>query len=803
MFKTYLKIAWRNLTKNKTFTALNLIGLSVAFCAAILLTMSALLELSYDRFHTNTDVIQQLFTVRQMPNSAKAVANFPEPLAKSLKDEVPGVKHITRVLEDNVLITVGKQDYNLDINWVDNDFFSIFNFPSVDGSATKFPDQSSVIITKKAAKTIFGEPNVLGKTLIANIKGQPQPFTICAVLEDVPKNSSLDFEVIFPFERAPGHQEAIGEWTSWYHQVFLTLEEHVDPKTFEKNTDIFYQAHFSEEIKNAIRDGAMANAYGNYMQALLFPFKNSNYREYVNGIPVVNKTSIYIILGVALLLIVIACVNFTNMSIAKSTQRLKEIGMQKALGAPKRQLFLQLWSESIILFITTVGIGLILSYFLLNPFKSLFNTEVSYTDFGSPIFLLGFILVILAITFIAGGYPALVMSKFGIIPSLKGKFKTNGNNHLRNGLVVFQFAITIILISGTLVLWKQLNHMQTMNLGFDKDYIISLPLNGKRGSYEAVNLLRNELINQTNILSVSGSDNNIGVGRDGSSYSSQIGFDYQNRTVRTNMLIVEPDYVETMGLKLVAGRDFDRNRPADSLSIVINEAMAKTLEEEDPLSVKIFMEDSLQFSVMGVLKDYHFERLNRKIEPLSLFMIAQADLLYAYVKIAPTNISESYNIVEKAWKRVEPNAVFMGSFLDENIDRTFRKEKNLNTLITSGAIIAIILSCIGLFALSLLVVNQRTKEIGIRKVVGANIASLTFLLTKDFLKLVLIGFVIALPLAWWMASKWLEAYAFKTDLTLITFLLPGLIALIISFFTISAKTISAATQNPTKSLRTE
>ncbi|MEX0360304.1 MAG: ABC transporter permease, partial [Allomuricauda sp.] len=304
-------------------------------------------------------------------------------------------------------------------------------------------------------------------------------------------------------------------------------------------------------------------------------------------------------------------------------------------------------------------------------------------------------------------------------------------------------------------------------------------------------------------LEISGADNNLGYGKDGSVSKSVFGFEYKNRVINTHYLTVDYDYVETLDLELVTGRNFSRDYSSDRSGVVINEAMAKEFGEKDPLTAYISFNDSIRFPVIGVVKDYHFEELDKNIQPISMMMSRDYPLFYAYVKVAPKNIAKSFDAIKNAWAKIEPNAEFLGSFLDENVNRTFRKEEKINTMITSGSIIAIVLSCIGLFAISLLIVTQRTKEIGVRKVIGASVANITFLLTKDFLKLVFIAFLIASPIAWWFMDEWLQNYPFKINLSIWFFLASGVLATLIALLTISAKTIKAASQNPVKSLRTE
>ena len=802
MFKNYFIIAWRNLIRNKTFSVLNILGLSVSFGVAVLLCLAALFELSYDSFHENVDDMYQLYSSEQFVKGPEVSLSNPEPMAQVVKNEIPGVHDAVRYLDDSALLVKGENNFTLDGAWVDPGFFSMFTFPVAEGNPQPLAEKSHVAITKAAAKNVFGDAKVLGKTIQLLIDGEQKSFEITSILEDLPENSSLGFELVINFENHVEYENSLGQWNQKYHEVYVQLEPNMSPATFHKNSAEVMKKYLGDSIENTISQGTPPDADGNYVSLRLLPMSDRESMMVKDGLVTANHNMVYLLFGVAFLILIIACVNFTNMSIAKSVQRLKEIGMRKTLGAPKKQLFVQLWCESLIIFLISALLGIILGRICLDTFNTIFRTQVSLDQFASIPVLLGFVFFVLLITFLSGGYPAMIMSRMGTIQALKGKWDSNGKNRLRNALIVVQFCISILFISGTLILWQQTNYMKNKDLGFNKDFVISVPLSGNASSYEFVELFRNELINQPGILSVSGADDNLGYGEDGSISKSVMGFDHKGKNVKTNVLTVDADYVKTLDINLLEGRSFDATRAADSLAFIVNESMAKDLGEERPLEATIML-DSTPFKIIGVVEDYHFEELNKSIEPITLIMNPTWGLYYAYVKVAPQNLTNSYDFIEKTWNRLQPGTEFRGSFLNENVDRTFRKERALTTMITSGSVIAILLSCIGLFAISLLVVSQRTKEIGIRRVIGASVTSITYLLTKDFLKLVAIGFVIATPFAKWLADAWLEDYAYRIQLSLWLFLLPGLIALSVALITIGGKTISAARQNPTKSLRTE
>ncbi|QCW98823.1 FtsX-like permease family protein [Aggregatimonas sangjinii] len=804
MLKNYLKIGWRNLMKDKTFTFLNVVGLSVAFGVAILLSMAAFFDLSYDNFHENGDRIYQVYSTQQTPKGPEAGTSQPAPFADALRSEVPGVDKITRFLEQEALTIYGEKEINLNGVWLDSAFFEMFTFPVLKGNKNNpMQEKSSVVITEETSNKLFGSAEAIGETIAILIDGKEEPFTVAAVVGNHDRQNSLEFEIAIPFESHAGYLENMETWNAQYHQVFMQLQSGVSAQQFEKNTRSFVDLHYKETIEDLKRDGAIADSDGQYRQIGLLPLKDVHFASFRKGYAEVVRIVPYLILGVAFLILFIACVNFINMSIAKSAQRLREIGMRKTLGAQKKQLFFQFWSESLFVFLASVAIGILLCALLIDSFKTMFRTDISLDMLSSPFAILGIFTVVFLITLLVGGYPALSLSRLGTIQSLKGKLESSGNNRVRNILMVVQFGIAILLISGTLVLWGQVDYMRNKDLGFEKEQVLSFPIDGKKNSYEAIQLLREELVGNPDILSVTASSNNLGRGKDGSQHTSIWGFDYKERGVSTHTLVVDYDYLETLGLELVQGRSFDKNYAGDTQSVIINESMAQELGEPDPLSAFLPMSDSLRLPIIGVVKDYNFQDVSKSIEPLTFFLDRDSGLSYAFVKVAPVNMASSFEAVERAWKKIEPNAEFLGSFLDENVDRTFRREKTMATMIASGSIIAIALSCIGLFAMSLLIVAQRTKEIGVRKVLGASVSSITVLLTKDFLKLVLISFFIASPIAWYFLKQWLENYAYKIDLGLWFFVAAGLLAMVIALLTVGTRTIRAAMQNPVKSLRTE
>jgi putative ABC transport system permease protein len=816
MISTYFKLAWRNLWKQKSFTALNILGLTVAFATAILLGLAALFDLSFDTFHVHKKDLFQLYKSVQKAEGTVIATPNSIPFTPALKAEVAGIKHITRYAGSSVNIKYNDKELGIGVDYVDTDFLEMFTIPIVKGNAAPLNRGNQAVLSEASAKKVFGKEDPIGKVLQFKIEDEWKPFTVAAIVADMPNASTIKIEMLVRFENFGQYNRDRDRWDNENHDVYIQLDNNVSPAQFEKGTSAFIALHYKQRIADAIRDGAKPDANGQYQQLKLLPFTDLNFTRFDKSEAKVSRTYQYMILTLSFLILFIACVNFINMSIGLSANRLREIGMRKTLGAEKGQLFFQFWGESVMVFSMSAVAGLGLSYLALPEFKRLFRSQTSFDLLQNPLILTGFIGIFFLITLLAGGYPAAILSKIGTLQSLKGKLDNSSNNRLRNGLIVVQFSIAILLISCTLVIWQQLQFMRTQPTGFNTEQVIAFPLGGAMNKRLAIQRLRNTLQDKPSIVSVTAAGSILGLGKDGSSSNSKTGFDYQGREVVTNMLPVDHDYVETLDLQMVAGRNFNRQFKSDSMSVVINETMLKLLGEKgDPLSpegnrdfdalnISLNIDgDSLPFKVIGVVKDYHFQNLRKKIEPLTYIMQSGWQLNVAYVKVAPQNLAQSFDIVKNAWHTIDPTTVFLGSFLNENIDRQYRREKTLTTLITYGSVVAISLSCLGLFAVALLVVSKRRKEIGVRKVVGASVYSLTFLLSKDFLKLVGIALVIATPIAYWLMDKWLQDYAYRIPLSWWFFALAGLIAVAIAFLTVSFQTVKAALTNPVKSLRTE
>jgi putative ABC transport system permease protein len=514
---------------------------------------------------------------------------------------------------------------------------------------------------------------------------------------------------------------------------------------------------------------------------------------------------IYILLlGIGVLILLIASINFINLSIGRSFTRSHEIGLRKTLGALKSHVVLQLWVEALLLCFIALAMSAVLTYVLLPHYTQLFQMSVAREILYSPSVWIFVLIGFLLISIIAGGYPAWMVARVNIISIFRGKFSIKTSSGIRNGLIVVQFAIAVLLMICTFVTWQQVNYLRSRPIGFNRNQVISVPIEGKENPNIVLERLRQKLSSSPQVVSVSGIYNNLGRGLDGSTRSSVVSFDYKNRNLRSKWLGVSYDFIKTLDLELVEGRDFSRQFPTDSTAMVINESMAKLIGEKNVIGVQLPVHDSATpMTVIGVVKDFNYESLHNKIGPVSFVIEEPFGVHYALIKVAPANLPQSMDLIAGVWKEILPNAEFKGSFVDENIERQYRREAKMGQIFISGAIIAIVLSCMGLLAMVILIVTQRVKEIGIRKVLGASVSNIVMLISKDFLWLVIIAFVIAAPFAWWGMQKWLDNFAYRISIEWWVFAIVAVLAVMIAFLTISIQAVKAAMANPVDNLRTE
>lgn len=814
MIRNYLKIAFRKLWKNKAHTAINIIGLSVAFGSSILLYLTVAYEFSYDTFHKDAERVYCLyFNSADKQGKPEYSAAMAYPLTPALKAEFPEVEAATRLNWGGGPITYKGKKFEKSTRTVDADFLKVFSFPLLKGNInTALADKNGVVISKTTAENIFGKEEPMGKQLLIELSGGKTPFVVTGITADAPKNSSIEYDVLIRTENHSSYEGIKDKWNSQNHQVYVKLAANATQASTEKRFESLVNKYMKTTEEDAKKSGRVKNERGQYTSLLLMPLKDVHFDTFTGWGSGVSKSYIYTLLVIALLIVLIASINFINLTIAKSLTQAKEVGVRKSLGANKGQLFFQGWGESFLICTGAMIIGIAAAYASLPQFNSLFESSLSMENFLVPSNLIIVLLSFVVITFIAGGYPAFVSSRFNIVEVLKGKLTKKRPGVLRNSLIIVQFSISCILISCTLVIFTQLQYLKSKPLGYDKEQIISVPIGSALNKKTAVQQIKNELSKYPSILSVTGSGINFGNGLDGSSSRSTSGFDYypnesDTKSVRpliSDWLYVDYDFLKTLGIKTVQGRDFSPSFGTDSSALIITESMMKQMGESVAID-KYLMPDSAigKQKIIGVVPDFYLYSLRREGRSITLEMAPKGSVNYVLIRVHTQNLSESMALVKNTWKKLSPGEEFKGSFINENVDRWYKKEERLSQIFSLAAGIAIMLSCMGLFAVALIVIEQRTKEIGVRKVLGASVSGIVGLISVNFLKMVGVAFVIATPIAYFTMRKWLEDFAHRTDLNWWIFALAGVLLIVIALLTISYQSIRAALMNPVKSLKSE
>ncbi|KAA2245230.1 FtsX-like permease family protein [Chitinophaga agrisoli] len=806
MFRNYIKIAWRNLRKSKLLTGVNVLGLAIAFAACILLVLTAWRELSFDQFHTNKGRLQELYITVQRPEGEESRSNFPIPLTPALKQDFPEVKAASRFIAISGSIRYHDKTFQADVKSADADLLKMFSFPLIKGEMHQpLNSLSNVVITANMAKKIFGAEDAINKPVEIYLEGEWKSFIVSAVAKDIPDNSTISFDVVCRFENTPGYVSQKDDWGASSNEVFVQLADHATVAGFERRSGTFVNKYFTAILRDLKRDGVAPGKDGQLMSLHLMPITTIHFNSISSSGGAISKTYPYLLLLIGGFILFIACVNFMNLTIAAAFSRSREIGMRKILGAVKTQLVTQLWGEAVLICLLALVTGLVIAYLLLPGYNALFSNKLSLALLKSPGLLAGVLLGFVLVTLLSGGYPAWAIAKINTLKVLKGSLQAGKSNGLRNVLMVTQFVISSLLICCTLIAWQQLDYLRKMPLGYNRDQVISIPLPYEMDTEQALQRMRNSLSGQTGIAAISGAAINMGRGRDGASQSSIIAMDYKGHSVRSNWLRVDYDYVKALGLTLLAGRDFSQAYGTDSSGLVINEKMAAQLGGvQAALGVQLPVLDSAHpLTVIGVVKDFNFKPLKEDIAPLTMNLVKSWPVQYIFVKVAPGDLQGSMALVKKQWKQLYPGSDIDPSFLDENTDRQYRREQRYSGIFISAAILAIIISCMGLFAISVLVMTRRTREIGVRKVLGASVIGIVALVSKDFVKLVLLSVMIAAPIAWYVMDQWLQDYAYRIHINITVFVAAGGIALLVAVLTVSIQSVRAALMNPIKSIRTE
>ena len=809
MFKNYLKIALRTLRKQIGYTSINLIGLAVGIACGLLILLFVRDELGFDRFHEKADQIHRVVLTGHFAGNDLNAPITPAPMAAALVADFPEVLTATRISPPRFTgqMMVQRDDKKFleeGLAFVDSTFFDIFTFPLLQGNPkTALEAPRTIVLTQSMAEKYFSGEDPINQTLIL---ADTSTYRVTGVIADVPSNSHFQFDFLASITSL-GPQALNEFWISNNFFTYLVLQPGYDPAQLEAKLTAFFKQYAGPQIYEALGISfdefvAGGNTLNYSLQALTDIHLHSHMQFELS--PNGDITYVYLFSVVAVFILLIACINFMNLATARSAGRAKEVGMRKALGSSRAQLVRQFLTESTLLaFLATVlAVGLVV--LLLPSFNTLAGKEISAAFLGTAPVLLGLVALAVMVGFLAGSYPAFYLSAFRPATVLKGTIQAGKRRSLlRDGLVVFQFAISIGLIAGTLVVYNQLNYVRNKTLGFDKEHVVVIQRAQELD--DQTTAFKQELLTHSAVVSVSSMSSMPGglIGQTAYQPEGASG----NETFIMAPVFADFDYAKTLGMEIATGRDVSRDFATDTTVYLINEAAVKALDWEDPLGkhlVQIGATQSGAFNgeIVGVLKDFHFASLHQEIGALTV-RVFEGPLPFIAVRIRPDDIPGALSFMEEKWRTFAPDQPFEYSFLDQDFDALYQAEQRLGKIFIAFAIFAILIACLGLFGLASFTAEQRTKEIGVRKVLGASVPQLVVLLSKEFTLLVVIAFVIAAPLSFFAMKDWLKEFAYHANIGLEIYVLAGVLALVIAWLTVSYQSIRAAMANPVDSLRYE
>jgi len=807
MFKNYLKIAFRHLKQNKIYSLISISGLAIGIASCILIAVYVQDELSYDKFNEKAEQIYRVNFYGDIGANAFKLANSPSPLAKELRGNFPEVVNSGRFFSDGDVFIKHGDGFIKEENFLyaDQNILDIFTINFISGSpADALIEPNIVIINETAANKYFGGENPLGREIILDNKTK---FKITGVTADLPSNSHYKFD--FLASSASTERSKVEIWLSNNAYTYIVLQENYNPKLLSDKFPVLVKDKMSKIIQMSM--GMTYDEFvssGRSLSFALQPLLDIHlYSELDNGLqPSGDIRIVYIFSAVAFIILLLAVINFINLTTARASQRANEIGIRKASGSSRSQLIMQFLAESAIVTIIAVGAALLLIEICIPFFNRLAAKNLQFSIFSSWEFLLSIPVLIIFTSLISGAYPAFLLSSFKPVSVLKGNYQLmNQKGTLRKSLVVFQYVISTVLIIGTIVIYFQMQYVQNKNLGYEREHVVVIDNAAALGNQQTA--FKNELL-KNSLISKASYSHTLQTKQ----LSATIFQTEQAGTSENYVLLYlssDQDFLETFKLELAEGRFFSDKFPTDTAAVLLNESAVKSLGISDALQKRLIMpgddpEKKQYLNIIGVIKDFHTTSLHENIRPMALILESKLDGLdYLSIRIQPGNIEQALETIKSAWEKILPEQPLEYSFFDESFEEEYKTELRTSEVFTSFAVLAVVIASLGLFGLASFTTERRTKEIGVRKALGASIVNIIFLLTKDFSRWVIIANLIAWPLAWYAMNKWLENFAYKIDMELWIFILSGLITLSVAVLTVCFQAVKAAAANPIKALRYE
>lgn len=809
MIGNYFKVAMRNIAKRKLYSFINAVGLSIGIAFSVLIYLYIQDEKSFDRFHANKENIFRLNEARYSVQAAQKGENpiqrsayLSLPLGQALKDEVPEVQYLTRFRGGQAVFRYREKVFTEGLTYVEADFFRMFSFPLISGSTDRlFNDKHEVVLTPEIAEKYFGDEDPVGKTVTLDWQGEKQ-FTVTGIIEAPPANSSLSYKILVPYENHPSYERNLQQWANFSHPTFVQFHSGASVAGLKVKADTLIKKYMGDMIERRRKEINIPAEFP------VFELTYTNLADIhldteVSWEKVSDPKYSWILGGIALLILVIAAINYISLALTTSASRKTEVGIRKVAGAQRKQLVAQFGLESVVLAMISMIIGLGLVVLFLPSFNEFTGKGIALTSLNMLLVTGTSLAITLLVGILAGCYPALFLSGFLPVAVLKGSSTSKMKAGFTKPLVVFQFFLSASMIISSVIMYRQMEFIASKDLGYDKEHVmvISTQAGGEEAD-KAVELFRNKMSTEPSVVSVSGTSSSFNRGW------SQHGYEINGEIRWAYIYRVDPEYISLLSLKLKEGRNFDTRMASDGNAVIINEALARDMGWDNPLEEHLnWREDTLGLGaqVIGVLGDYHFLSLERNIEPMFLTMDKEkaGHLNTMMVKLSPGNISPKIEKVRSAWTELYPDKPFDYSFMDEDVANQYKSYKRWMSITALSTFFAIFIACLGLFGLAGINAVNRTKEIGIRKVMGAELSHIFVLLNKQFVWLAVIAFLLAAPLSWYFMNKWLASFKYAISISWELFALSMLGGLVLALLTVSYHAIKASLVNPAETLKYE
>ena len=777
LFSSYLKTAIRNLARHRIYSAINIIGIAIGLAFCILTFLFTYNEWTYDTFHENADRIYLIY--RQSDGLVSGMT--PDPLGPAIAEVFPDMQTI-RFSIDRGKIGTEDRAFRAQLGYVDPNFLDIFSFSVIHGDATNaLQDKYSALITEKIAQKYFNKANPVGELLPIQRGEEIQNYTITGIVKNAPKNSTIQFDILLPFEPNP-RMHAPSRWNVYYLTTYMMLPPNVSPKSLEQQFPKWTKTWWGEKSEDQLK---------------LLPITQVHFAPKMGVHNSSNPVYSYILSGIAILVLFIACVNFITLTLGRQATRAREVGLRKVVGAGRMQIANQFIGESLLLIIIACIIGIAIAELTLPTFNNLAGKSLSMSD-GLNLTTLAFLIFLVTIVGItAGGYPALILSRLQPTQIITSQLQIKTGNRFGKLLVIFQFALSIFFIITTLMMAQQLTFLRTKPLGYQTEHVIAIQAYALQKEDKTLSaVFRDLLLSHPSVISTTWLGHRLNNNMGSRTYISYDGSPEQ----QVERITIDYDLFKTLDMKLVAGREYNREFPTDAKeSILVNEALVKKLGIEDPVGKTI--KHGQEKTIIGVVRDFHFSSLHRKIAPA--IMPLSTSHWSLWVRIHPENVPGTITFMKEKWAEIAPNQTFNFSFIDEDLNKQYKKEERWNQMIQYATGFAIFIAALGAFGLAALATTRRTKEIGIRKVLGASQAQILSLLSREFVLYIALSSLIAFPIAYYATNQWLQTFAYRTELGIGAFLLGSIAMFLVVLITITTQTLKAARANPADALRDE